>query len=169
MDMHTTTRRRAAAALPLALAAAGAGLCASASPASAETSQHRQGRIADAMGVAAHQKGDPYAYGADGPSRFDCSGLIFFATHRAGFKHVPRSSSAQAAHMNRIARKNMRRGDFIFFYDGAATAGNVYHVGVFAGWNNGHRTMVDAPNSGERVKREPLWSHQWFPGTLRGL
>ncbi|MGZ4436581.1 MAG: C40 family peptidase [Nocardioides sp.] len=167
--MHTTNRRRAAAALPLALAAAGAGLLVTSAPASAETAQHREHRIQEALDIARNQKGDPYAYGADGPRRFDCSGLIYFETHRAGFTHVPRTASAQAGHMNRIPKKNLRTGDFVFFYDGAATARDVYHVGVFTGWHDGHRTIVHAPRSGERVKRERIWTGHWFAGTLRGL
>lgn len=166
--MHNHLRRRAAVAVPLALATT-AGLCATAPSANAETAHHRQERIQDELAVTRHQKGDPYQYGADGPGRFDCSGLVYFATHRAGFRHVPRSSSAQARHMNRIARNNLRPGDFVFFYDGAATAGNVYHVGVFSGWRNGHRTIIHAPKSGERVHRERLWTSHWFAGTLRGL
>ena len=48
------------------------------------------------MNIAAAQKGDPYSYGAAGPARFDCSGLVYYSFRRAGFSRIPRTSSAQA-------------------------------------------------------------------------
>jgi cell wall-associated NlpC family hydrolase len=71
--------------------------------------------------------------------------------------------------MNRIDRRDLRQGDFVFFHDGAATAEDVYHVGVFAGWDGGHRTVIHSPNEGERVRKDRIWSGDWFAGTLRGL
>lgn len=120
-------------------------------------------KIRSALSIARAQKGDPYRYGAAGPNAFDCSGLVYYATHRAGFGHVPRTSSAQARFMRKIKRSSMRPGDFVFFYDG----GGVYHVGVFTGWDNGRRQIVHAPYSGTRVRREGIWTDRWFPGTLR--
>jgi len=121
------------------------------------------GRVAHAANVAAAQKGDPYRYGAHGPSAFDCSGLTYFSFRHAGFKHIPRTSSAQAHFAKRISRKAMHRGDLVFFYHN----GGVYHVGVFAGVRHGHRTIVHAPYSGAHVRRERIWTHKWFAGSLR--
>lgn len=140
---------------------------ASASSSSGENT--RQDRIEHGLGIVRDQKGDPYAYGAEGPDRFDCSGLVYYAFRKAGFDHVPRSSSDQARHMNRIDRGDLRPGDFVFFYDGAANSENVYHVGVFAGWQDGHRMVVHSPNSGEHVRTDRIWDGDWFAGTLRGL
>ncbi len=120
-------------------------------------------RVGSAMGIAVHQKGDPYRYGASGPNAFDCSGLTFYAFRKAGFKHIPRTSSAQAHFAKRIKRSHMKRGDLIFFYNGSG----VYHVGVYAGFNHGHRWVLHAPYSGTRVRTEKLWTSKWFPGTLR--
>ena len=120
-------------------------------------------RIGDAVAIARHQKGDPYRYGADGPNAFDCSGLTYFSFRRAGFSHMPRTSSAQAHYATHIKRSHMRRGDLVFFYDN----GGVYHVGVYAGAWNGHRHVLHAPYSGARVRTERIWTHRWFAGTLR--
>ena len=120
-------------------------------------------RVGSAMSIAVHQKGDPYRYGAAGPGAFDCSGLTYYAFRKAGFKHIPRTSSAQAHFAKHIKRSNMRRGDLIFFYDG----GGVYHVGVYAGFSHGHRWVLHAPYSGTRVRTDKLWTDKWFPGTLR--
>lgn len=121
------------------------------------------GKVARAMNVAVAQKGDPYAYGASGPGAFDCSGLVMYSFRRAGFKHIPRSSGAQAHFAKRIPRGAMKRGDLMFFYDG----GGVYHVGVYAGFTHGRRWVLHAPYSGTRVRTDRVWTDRWFAGTLR--
>ena len=113
--------------------------------------------------VALRQIGDRYRYGAEGPNRFDCSGLVYFSTHRAGFSGVPRTSSQQARFMKRITRAHMKPGDFVFFRN----PGGVYHVGVYLGRRDGRRTIVHAPSTGRRVQRDPIWTDRWFPATLR--
>jgi cell wall-associated NlpC family hydrolase len=125
-------------------------------------------RVDTAFNVVQNQRGDWYRYGAAGPSRFDCSGLVYYSFRRAGFRYVPRTSSAQAANATRIRKTSVRKGDLVFFYSGSARPRNVYHVGVFAGWRDGHRTIVHAPRSGERVHRERIWTSSWFAGTMRG-
>jgi cell wall-associated NlpC family hydrolase len=120
-------------------------------------------KIGSALDIARRQKGDPYRYGAAGPGAFDCSGLTYFAFRRAGFGHIPRTSSAQAGFAHRISRAKMKRGDLMFFYDG----GGVYHVGVFAGASHGTRYVLHAPHSGTRVRTDRVWTNSWFPGTLR--
>ena len=125
-------------------------------------------RVDTAYNVVLNQRGDWYRYGAAGPSRFDCSGLVYYSFHRAGFRYVPRTSSGQAANATRISKSNVRRGDLVFFYSGSARARNVYHVGVYAGIRDGHRTIVHAPRTGERVHRERIWTSRWFAGTMRG-
>jgi cell wall-associated NlpC family hydrolase len=116
-----------------------------------------------ALSVAKNQVGDPYRYGAAGPNRFDCSGLVYYAARRAGFSSVPRTSSAQSKHMRRIKRANMRPGDYVFFHNRRG----VYHVGVYLGMKDGRRRIVHAPGSGQKVKRSAIWTNSWFPGTLR--
>ena len=116
------------------------------------------------MRIAKNQKGDPYQYGAAGPNRFDCSGLVYFSTHRAGFGNVPRTSSAQSRFMRRISRSAMRPGDYVFFTGGSG----VYHVGIFVGRNDGRRMILHAPGSGKRVRVDGIWTDRWFAGTLRG-
>ena len=97
-------------------------------------------KILAAKRIALRQLGDPYRYGAAGPNRFDCSGLVYFSTHHAGFTHVPRTSSQQAHFMRRIPRTAMRPGDFVFF----TGSSGVYHVGIFLGRSHGHRIIVHA-------------------------
>jgi cell wall-associated NlpC family hydrolase len=120
-------------------------------------------RVQRALRIALAQKGDPYRYGAAGPNRFDCSGLVYYATHRAGLKGVPRTSSAQARYVDRIKRSRMRPGDFVFF----TGSGGVYHVGIYVGWRDGRRAVVHSPRSGSRVHVARIWTNSWYAGTLR--
>lgn len=120
-------------------------------------------RVARAIDIAVHQKGDPYVYGAAGPGAFDCSGLTYYAFRHAGFGSIPRTSAAQSHFARHISRSNMHRGDLMFFYGN----GGVYHVGIFAGIDHGRRLVLHAPYPGTRVRTEPVWTNAWFPGTLR--
>lgn len=125
----------------------------------------REKQIDEARHIALNQIGDPYEYGAAGPRRFDCSGLIYYSYRKAGFHHVPRTSDGQADHSRRIKKKDLRRGDFMFFADG----GGVYHAGIFLRWEHGEALMLHSPEEGERVHRENPWTADWYAGTLRGL
>lgn len=120
-------------------------------------------KVDRAVKITKNQMGDPYAWGAAGPNRFDCSGLIYYSYRRAGIKRVARTSSQQAAQARNIRRKNMRKGDLMFFHSG----GRVYHVGVFVGWKNGRRQMVHSPKPGTRVHKTVPWTNAWYPGTYR--
>ena len=159
--MSAILRARTFAVLSVVLAAVlAASMLAFSTSADAAT---RGKRVKNALQVVKAQKGDPYQYGATGPSRFDCSGLIYYSYRKAGFTNVPRTSDGQASYADRISRKNMRKGDLMFFYDG----GGVYHVAVFSGWKNGKRWMVHAPYGGKNVHRATPWTNRWYAGTLR--
>jgi cell wall-associated NlpC family hydrolase len=124
----------------------------------------RADKIQNALKIAKRQQGDPYRWGAAGPNAFDCSGLVYFSTRKAGIKNVPRTSSAQSRYMRRISRANMRPGDFVFFTGGSG----VYHVGIYTGMSRGRRMIVNAPSTGSKVRTDAIWTNSWFPGTLRG-
>ena len=119
-------------------------------------------RVISAKDTAMRQRGDAYAYGAAGPERFDCSGLIYYSYRRAGFA-VPRTSGAQAGFARRISKQAMRPGDLMFFTGG----GGVYHAAIFLKWSHGHAVMVHSPGSGQRVQVAVPWTSSWFGGTLR--
>jgi cell wall-associated NlpC family hydrolase len=124
--------------------------------------QRVSSRVLAAKNIALHQRGDAYAYGAAGPDRFDCSGLVFYSFRHAGFP-VPRTSSAQAGFTRRVAKKDMRAGDLMFFYG----SGGVYHAAIFLSWSHGHAVMLHSPGSGQRVRIAVPWTSSWFGGTLR--
>jgi cell wall-associated NlpC family hydrolase len=76
--------------------------------------------------------GDPYVYGAEGPTSFDCSGLVQFVLTKLGVANVPRTSEAQYAWADKISASDLEPGDLVFaqFPGDNASPG---HVGVYVG------------------------------------
>lgn len=161
--MLASTSLRRLAALPVALVFAAATVVAAPQTASAAGGGHKAPppKIQKAVKVAKAQKGDPYVYGASGPRSFDCSGLTSFAYAKAGIR-LPRTSGAQAARARHVSKNSMRRGDLVFFHSG----GDVYHVGIYWGRNNGHRLILDAPRPGQSVGFTRIWTKAWFGGRV---
>jgi peptidoglycan DL-endopeptidase CwlO len=81
-----------------------------------------------ALAEAKRHKGQPYAYGAAGPSRFDCSGFTMYVFKQLG-RSLPHSSAQQARVVTRVADSAKKPGDLIFTYHG----GTIGHVGIYAG------------------------------------
>nr|WP_240394047.1 NlpC/P60 family protein [Corynebacterium lactis] len=79
-----------------------------------------------AVDAAMAKLGAPYAWGAAGPSEFDCSGLMMWAYQQIG-KSIPRTSQAQLAGGTPVSRDQLQPGDIIGFYPG------VTHVGMYIG------------------------------------
>lgn len=110
------------------------------------------------LSVAASKAGAPYRYGAAGPTAFDCSGYTQWVFRHVG-EALPHSSKAQVARTTRIAAKDRRAGDLVFFHN----AGGVYHVGIYAGSG----TVWHAPRPGEAVHRAKIWTGSVFYGRVK--
>jgi cell wall-associated NlpC family hydrolase len=93
------------------------------------------------------KRGDPYRWGADGPSAFDCSGLVQYAYSKAGIS-LPHSSAAQYQHGTPVARGDWKPGDLLFY---GSSPSSIHHVAIYVG--NGK--VVHAPTAGEPVKVVP--------------
>ena len=52
-------------------------------------------RLIRAVTYGLRQRGDKYRFGAEGPNRWDCSGLVYFSYRKAGFRDMPRTSRQQ--------------------------------------------------------------------------
>lgn len=115
------------------------------SPASAATSYG-----AKAVAVAASKQGAPYARGATGPKKFDCSGLMLYSFRKAGGQ-LPRTAEQQYEHTSHVSRDKRALGDLVFFPRGST----VEHVGIYAG----HDKIWHAPRPGTRVRLERIWSN----------
>jgi len=100
---------------------------------------------AQALRFALTRRGDPYVWGAAGPSSFDCSGLVLWAYAQVGIS-LPHFTGNQWNMGVHVSRADLQPGDLVFFYP------DIGHVGLYIG--NG--LMVDAPNFGEVVQVEPV-------------
>jgi cell wall-associated NlpC family hydrolase len=107
---------------------------------------------------AATRAGSPYARGAAGPRRFDCSGLVTWAYTKAGAPLTGRSSFEMWEHGVRIKRSALRRGDLVWTWDRSFG-----HVGIYLGEGR----YVHAPGAGRRVEIAPLPSGRSFIGAVR--
>ena len=95
-----------------------------------------------AVAYARRQLGKPYRFGAEGPNRYDCSGLVMMAWRSVGVS-MPRVARQQYKQGRKISRSQLRAGDLVFFYSQSPS-----HVGIYVG--NG--VMIDAPRPGKTVR-----------------
>jgi cell wall-associated NlpC family hydrolase len=105
------------------------------------------GAAGRAVDFALAQIGKPYAWGAVGPSSYDCSGLTSTAWAKAGHP-IPRTSQAQWQGLTRVGLSSVRPGDLIIYYSDA------HHVGMYIGGGQ----MVHAPRTGRDVTIAPAAS-----------
>ncbi|MGH1562631.1 NlpC/P60 family protein [Mumia sp. DW29H23] len=110
-------------------------------PSTSAPKVNASGRAKKAIDFALAQLGEPYSYGAAGPSSWDCSGLTMAAFGAAGVS-LPHSSSAQSGMGSSVSRSSMSPGDLVFYYS------PVSHVGIYIG--NGK--LVHAPRPGRSVE-----------------
>ena len=110
---------------------------------------------AKALQAALSKRGDPYVWGAAGPSAFDCSGLVLWAYAQEGI-HLDHFTGDQWNEGTHISRDQLEPGDLVFFY------ADISHVGLYLG----DGLMVDAPSFGQDVMVQKIdWSI--FVGAVR--
>lgn len=102
-------------------------------------------RAEAAFQAAETRLGDPYVYGATGPSSFDCSGLMQWSYAQAGVS-IPRTSEEQATIGPHLSESQLEVGDLVIFF------GDASHVGMYAG--NGQ--VIHAPHPGASVRFEAI-------------
>lgn len=102
-------------------------------------------KATDVIAWAQLELGKPYQYGAEGPTDFDCSGLVQYVYAEEGIA-LPRTAHEQQAATKPVAVP--APGDLVFYGQPA------HHVGIYIG--NGR--MIDAPDVGLSVRTEPVGS-----------
>ena len=113
------------------------------------------GVAAKALQAALSKRGDPYVWGAAGPSAFDCSGLVLWAYAQEGI-HLDHYTGNQWNEGTHVSRDQLEPGDLVFFY------ADISHVGLYLG----DGLMVDAPSFGQDVMVQKIdWSI--FVGAVR--
>ena len=148
------SRRLGAALLATTTALTVAG---SLAPTSVEASTVGYGAVQEAS----RHNGQPYVWGAAGPTRFDCSGLTKYVYGRLG-RSLPHSAAGQytAAGVVHISQASRAVGDLIFM---RSSSGAIYHVGIYAGSN---RWWI-APKTGDHVRLQTLYSSHYSVGRVR--
>lgn len=84
-----------------------------------------------------------YVYGAEGPSAFDCSGLVEYTLKKLGI-NFPRTSGEQYKASKHVS--NPKPGDLVFFGPGGSS-----HVGVYTG--NGEFYSAENEHSGMGISK----------------
>ncbi|MER6981738.1 NlpC/P60 family protein [Streptomyces carpinensis] len=102
-------------------------------------------RAAAAVAAVRSALGRPYIWGADGPSGFDCSGLMQWAYAQAGV-HLPRTSQEQRHAGRQIPLSEARPGDLVVYRSDAS------HVAMYVG----HGRVIHAPHPGAPVRYDPV-------------
>ncbi|MYX25961.1 hypothetical protein GTY75_04640 [Streptomyces sp. SID8381] len=114
-------------------------------PAGLDDGPAASARAAAAVAAARSALGRPYVWGANGPSGFDCSGLMQWSYAQAGV-HLPRTSQEQRFAGRRIPLSQARPGDLVVYRSDAG------HVGMYVG----HGKVIHAPYPGAPVRYDPV-------------
>ncbi|MER6224771.1 NlpC/P60 family protein [Streptomyces sp900105755] len=102
-------------------------------------------RAAAAIAAARSALGKPYVWGANGPSGFDCSGLMQWSYAHAGIQ-LPRTSQEQRYAGHQVPLSQVQPGDLVVYRSDAS------HVGMYVG--NGQ--VIHAPYPGAPVRYDPV-------------
>ena len=103
------------------------------------------GAAATAVNAALRKQGSPYVWGAKGPDRFDCSGLVQWSYEQAGVS-LPASTRSQVSVGRKVSESDLRPGDVIFYY------GSASHDAIYIGGGK----VVHAPTEGQTVTTEEM-------------
>lgn len=115
----------------------------------------RSGGAGQAIGFAKGQVGEPYQWGAAGPSSWDCSGLTMQAWASAG-RYLPHYSVAQYESGTPIPVSAAEPGDLYFWSSNGAPSG-IHHVALALGGGQ----FIEAPHTGAFVRYNSIYS--WYP------
>lgn len=95
--------------------------------------------------------GTPYAWGATGPSSFDCSGFTSYVFRKFGVS-LPRTTYDQVNVGSAVSYADLQPGDLVFT---RGSSSRPEHVGIYVGGGQ----MIHAPRTGEDVKVGPIYGY----------
>ena len=119
-------------------------------------------QLTAALRAAESRRGLPYAWGAAGPTAFDCSGLVQWAFAQAGIS-MPRVAADQARAGPAVPVSQLQPGDLLFYHTDPTDPGYISHVAIYLG--NGW--MIQAPQPGMDVQVVPASFGSQFAGAIR--
>ncbi|MGN8811117.1 C40 family peptidase [Lactobacillus amylovorus] len=88
-------------------------------------------KAASVVALAKEQVGKPYVWGATGPDKFDCSGLVQYVYQHAAGINLPRTTYDQVKVGQTVPLDKLQAGDLVFW--GSETT--PYHVAIYIGNN----------------------------------
>jgi cell wall-associated NlpC family hydrolase len=91
--------------------------------------------------------GAPYEWGGNGPTAFDCSGLVRFIHDQLGI-FAPRTAAEQYSAATPVPLNELEPGDLLFF----RIKGRISHVAIYTGEGR----FVHAPQTGRPVELRML-------------
>jgi cell wall-associated NlpC family hydrolase len=107
--------------------------------------------VTAAIAAARSRLGMPYLWGATGPTRFDCSGLMLWSYNQAGVT-LPRTSRAQYAGLPHVALSDLQPGDLVFYATNPSDPSTIHHVAMYLGGGR----VIAAPHTGDVVRYAPV-------------
>lgn len=121
-----------------------------------------QAQVTAMLNAALSRRGMPYVWGAEGPTSFDCSGLVQWSFAQAGIG-MPRVAADQARTGPAIPFSQARPGDLLFWRTDPTAPNYISHVAIYLG--NG--MMLQAPQPGQFVEVVPVSLGSGFAGAVR--
>lgn len=105
--------------------------------------------------------GMPYVWGGDGPTVFDCSGLVQWSFARAGVV-MPRVAAEQALAGPKVPLSELEPGDLLFYHTDPTAPDYISHVAIYLGGGK----MLQAPMPGLDVEIVPADFGSEFAGAV---
>ena len=105
-----------------------------------------------AIAAALSKLGSPYVWGDEGPTTFDCSGLMQWSYLQAGLV-LPRVSGDQYFATTPIPTDQMQPGDLLVYAYDLSDGSTIHHIAMYIGDGQ----MVHAPRTGDVVRVVPVY------------
>jgi peptidoglycan DL-endopeptidase CwlO len=113
------------------------------------------------LSAAESRLGLPYVWGGNGPSVFDCSGLVKWSLAQAGVV-MPRVAADQARTGPQVPLSQLQAGDLLFYHTDPTAPGYISHVAIYVGDGE----MIQAPQPGLDVEIVPADFGSEFAGAV---
>lgn len=133
----------------------------------ADISKENSQLVSDLLAEANKHIGKPYRHGMKGPNAFDCSGFTSYVYKQFGYSISP-ASRIQYNDGDRVDRKELRKGDLVFFTS-RSSGKNVGHVGIVVSADNktGKFSFIHASIKGVRINECEGYYEKRYVGACR--
>ncbi|HEX4656703.1 MAG TPA: C40 family peptidase [Streptosporangiaceae bacterium] len=158
---QTSTSTAAPAAGTNGTGTAGAGAAGAAGVSSAYGPGLSRVEVIAFLTAAEGRLGLPYVWGGNGPSVFDCSGLVQWSLAQAGVA-MPRVAADQARTGPQVPLSQLQPGDLLFYHTDPTAPGYISHVAIYIGAGE----MIQAPEPGLNVEIVPADFGSEFAGAV---